>query len=114
MFELAKNISTKVGFENGRFCTWGSTLCVEITPPRAFKGPLRLAEWGNGFQGLKVGELIENIRTRVDFDNGRFCSWGSTLSVEITILPFFALFQNHLTRLDCTTHCSSETLIIFI
>ena len=49
VFELAKNISTKVDFENGRFCTWGSTLCVEITSPRAPKGLLRLAEWGNGF-----------------------------------------------------------------
>ena len=49
VFELAKNISTKVDFENGRFCTWGSTLSVEITSPHAFKGPLRLAVWGNGF-----------------------------------------------------------------
>ena len=57
---------------------------MEITSPRVHEGRLRLAEWGNGFLGLKVMELGEKISTKVDFENGRFGTWGSTLIVEIT------------------------------
>ena len=84
VIEIEEKISTKVDFENGRFGTWGSTLIAEITSPRVHQGPLRLAEWGNGLQGLKVIEIEEKISTKVDFGNGRFGTWGSTLIVEIT------------------------------
>ena len=83
--ELEGKIFTKVGFENGCFCTRGGPLIVKVTLYCGIKGRLRLAGCRSGFYRPITIELDEKICTKVAFENGGFCTRGGPLIVKVTL-----------------------------
>ena len=64
----------------------GGPLTVEITSLGENEGLLRLDEWQNGIYRLRVGDFDTKINTKMDLENGHFCTRGGPLTVEITSL----------------------------